>query len=210
MHTFVWVDYLARIEEFFSASDHDRDFIHVLIGQKITTDRVMNNSASNNSSTQPSEERRKKVWKTAHVQTGNCWWAGCMWEGQYKHLVFGHDRSHPGPRRCAARAWIRRSCPHTQVVLSTDWASLSSFIYNTDSSKKGKKTERTKRRCYEKRKERWKKLSNELKWIIQVEICFYRLGEYGMNILLAYIRQKVLNWGLSVFPLTEKGRKCPA
>ena len=57
----------------------------------------------------------------SRTQTGNCWWAGCMWEGQYKHLVFGHDRSHPGPRRCAARAWIRRSCPHTRVVLSTSW-----------------------------------------------------------------------------------------
>ena len=68
MHTFEWVDHLARIEEFFSASDHDRDYIHVLIGQKITTDRVMNNSASNNSSTQPSEERRKKVWKAGHKQ----------------------------------------------------------------------------------------------------------------------------------------------
>ena len=46
---------------FFSASDHDRDFIHVLIGQKITKDRVMNTSASNKSSTPPSKERRKKV-----------------------------------------------------------------------------------------------------------------------------------------------------
>ena len=66
MHTFVWVDHLAKIEEFFSASDHD--FIHVLIGQKITTDGEMNNSGSNNSSTQPSEEGRKNVWKAGHKQ----------------------------------------------------------------------------------------------------------------------------------------------
>ena len=43
------------------------------------------------------------------------------------------------------------------------------------------------------------------KTIIQVEwICFYRLGERGMNKLKAYARQKVLSWGLSMFPLTEK------
>ena len=53
---------------FFSASDHDRDFIHVLRGQKITTDRLMNNSASNKSSTQPSEERRKKSETKGHEQ----------------------------------------------------------------------------------------------------------------------------------------------
>ena len=36
-----------------------------------------------------------------------------------QRTIYSHDRSHPGPRRCAARAWIRRSCPHTWVVLST-------------------------------------------------------------------------------------------
>ena len=34
-----------------------------------------------------------------------------MWEGQYKHLVFGHDRSHPGPSRAAARAGMRAVMP---------------------------------------------------------------------------------------------------
>ena len=90
----------------------------------------------------------------------------------------------------------------------SDWASLSSLLTEAQVQKekgKGKKTERTKRRCYEKRKERWKKLSNE-RLIIQVEwLCFYRLGEHGMNMLKAYTRQKVLSWGLSVFPFTEKG-----
>ena len=33
----------------------------------------------------------------------------------------------------------------------------------------------------------------------------YRLREHGMNMLKTYTRQKVLSWGLSVFPLTEKG-----
>ena len=31
----------------------------------------------------------------------------------------GRTAHHPGPRRCAPRAGIRRSCPHTRVVLST-------------------------------------------------------------------------------------------
>ena len=31
----------------------------------------------------------------------------------------GMTALHPGPRRCAPRAGIRRSCPHTRVVLST-------------------------------------------------------------------------------------------
>ena len=31
----------------------------------------------------------------------------------------GRTARHPGPRRCAPRAGIRRSCPHTRVVLST-------------------------------------------------------------------------------------------
>ena len=62
----------------------------------------------------PAFERAKKKVRQNRTRTG---WVGCMLEGQYKHLVFGHDRSHPGPRRCAARAGIRRSCPHTRVVL---------------------------------------------------------------------------------------------
>ena len=81
---------------------------------------------------------------------------------------------------------------------------LNIIVLITDSSKKGKKTERTKRRCYEKCKERWKKLSNE-RWIIQVEwICFYRLREHGMNMLKASTRQKVLSWACPCFPSPKR------
>ena len=84
----------------------------------------MNNSASNKSSTQPSEERRKKV-RQNRTRTGNCWWAGCMWEGTIQT-----PRIWAWP--LAARAGIRRSSPHTRVVLSTYTPlilSLFSFLF---------------------------------------------------------------------------------
>ena len=105
---FVWVDHPARIEEFFFwASDHDRDFIHVLIGKKITTDRVMNNSTSNKSSTQPLEKTKKK--SETKQDTNRKLLMSWLHVG----------RTIQTPR---IRAWplsSRRSCPHTRAVLST-------------------------------------------------------------------------------------------
>ena len=40
----------------------------------------------------------------------------------------GMTALHPGPRRCAPRAGIRRSCPHTRVVLSTSSRSMRNVI----------------------------------------------------------------------------------
>ena len=116
MHTFVWED-LARIDKFF--------FQHQITIATLFMFRSKNHHGQSNEQQRqqqkldPAFGRAKEKVRQNRTRTGNCWWAGCMWEGQYKHLVFGHDRSHPGPRRCAARAGIWRSCPHTQVVLST-------------------------------------------------------------------------------------------
>ena len=45
----------------------------------------------------------------------------------------GRTALHPGPRRCAPRAGIWRSCPHTRVVLSTSHMSRDGF-YGIDQS----------------------------------------------------------------------------
>ena len=52
-----------------------------------------------------------------------CCWFACG-KDNTNASYSGMTALHPGPRRCAPRAGIRRSCPHTRVVLSTYYVVL--------------------------------------------------------------------------------------